>query len=144
MLYVVGLGLSDEKDITVKGLEVSQGPLAILGRFGRSAKPRSGCAIPKSYARPCRRVELASTMSTDPLPLLHAYTDHTQAVKSCARIYLEYYTSILTVPTERLEAFYGKPIIPAYRETVELEADEILRDADKENVAFLVAGDPLR
>lgn len=65
-------------------------------------------------------------------------------MKGCSRIYLEYYTSILTVPTERLEAFYGKPIIPAYRETVELEADEILRDADKEDVAFLVAGDPLR
>jgi hypothetical protein len=48
------------------------------------------------------------------------------------------------VSTEKLEAFYGKPVIPAYRETVELEADEILRDADKENVAFLVAGDPLR
>lgn len=28
MLYVIGLGLSDEKDITVKGLEVS------LGSFG--------------------------------------------------------------------------------------------------------------
>lgn len=50
----------------------------------------------------------------------------------------------MTVPQDRLEAFYGKPIIPAYRETVELEADEILRDADKEDVAFLVAGDPLR
>lgn len=50
----------------------------------------------------------------------------------------------MTVSQDRLEAFYGKPIIPAYRETVELEADEILRDADKEDVAFLVAGDPLR
>lgn len=26
MLYVIGLGLSDEKDITVKGLEVSSYP----------------------------------------------------------------------------------------------------------------------
>lgn len=28
MLYVIGLGLSDEKDITVKGLEVSFSPFA--------------------------------------------------------------------------------------------------------------------
>lgn len=41
------------------------------------------------------------------------------------------------------EAFYGRPIITATRETVELEADEILRDADKVDVAFLVVGDPL-
>jgi diphthine synthase len=40
--------------------------------------------------------------------------------------------------------FYGKEVIPAYRETVELESDEILLNADKEDVAFLVAGDPLR
>jgi len=86
MLYVIGLGLSDEKDITVKGLE---------------------------------------------------------AVKGCSRVYLESYTSILMVPKERLEAFYGREVITATRETVELEAYEILRDADKEDVAFLVVGDPL-
>lgn len=59
-------------------------------------------------------------------------------------------TSWLVQPASRLSLlirvqteFYGKEVIPAYRETVELESDEILRDADKENVAFLVAGDPL-
>ncbi|KAJ9118701.1 hypothetical protein QFC22_003921 [Naganishia vaughanmartiniae] len=86
MLYVIGLGLSDEKDITVKGLE---------------------------------------------------------AVRRCERIYLEAYTSILMVPKERLEEFYGKPVITATRETVELESDDILQDADKVDVAFLVVGDPL-
>jgi diphthine synthase len=86
MLYVIGLGLSDEKDITVKGLE---------------------------------------------------------AVRRCSRVYLESYTSILMVEKERLEAFYGRPVITATRETVELEADEILKGADKEDVAFLVVGDPL-
>ncbi|KAI8921268.1 tetrapyrrole methylase [Powellomyces hirtus] len=85
VLYIIGLGLSDEKDITVKGLE---------------------------------------------------------AVKSCERIYLEAYTSILTVGKERLEAFYEKPIVIADREMVESEADVILKDADKVNVAFLVVGDP--
>ena len=33
-------------------------------------------------------------------------------------------------------------MIVADREFVEGEAEEILRDADKENVAFLVVGDP--
>ncbi len=46
------------------------------------------------------------------------------------------------ISTERLEEFYGKKIIVATRETVELESDDILRDADKVDVAFLVVGDP--
>ncbi|ORY53821.1 Diphthine synthase [Rhizoclosmatium globosum] len=85
MLYIVGLGLGDEKDITVKGLE---------------------------------------------------------AVKSCNRIYLEHYTAILTVPKERLEALYGKPVLLADREMVESDLNSILEGADKVNVAFLVVGDP--
>ncbi|KAG2055534.1 Diphthine synthase [Suillus hirtellus] len=85
MFYVIGLGLCDEKDITVRGLE---------------------------------------------------------AVKSCSRIYLEAYTSILMVNKDRLEAFYGKSLILADRDMVELESDDILRDAATENVAFLVVGDP--
>ncbi|WVN91113.1 diphthine synthase [Cryptococcus depauperatus CBS 7841] len=86
MFYVIGLGLSDEKDITVKGLEV---------------------------------------------------------VRRSERVYLESYTSILMVEKEKLEAFYERPVITATRELVELEADEILKDADKVDVAFLVVGDPL-
>jgi diphthine synthase len=85
MLYIIGLGLSDEKDITVKGLE---------------------------------------------------------AVKSCEKIYLEAYTSILMVDKIRLEDFYGKPVQIADREMVESMSDEILENADKINVAFLVVGDP--
>ncbi|KAI9203294.1 tetrapyrrole methylase [Polychytrium aggregatum] len=63
-------------------------------------------------------------------------------VKSCDRVYLEAYTSILMVGKEKLEALYGKEIIVADRETVESEADSILANADKINVAFLVVGDP--
>ncbi|KIJ66014.1 hypothetical protein HYDPIDRAFT_174764 [Hydnomerulius pinastri MD-312] len=85
MLYVIGLGLCDEKDITVRGLE---------------------------------------------------------AVKSSTRVYLEAYTSILMVQKERLEAFYGKDLIVADRDMVETQSDEILRNADKEDVSFLVVGDP--
>ncbi|KAI8803866.1 diphthine synthase [Cladochytrium replicatum] len=85
MLFIVGLGLADERDITVKGLE---------------------------------------------------------AVKSCERVYLEAYTSILMVDKEKLESFYGKKITIADREMVESEADVILAGADSINVAFLVVGDP--
>uniref|UniRef100_A0A3Q3KJJ6 diphthine methyl ester synthase n=1 Tax=Monopterus albus TaxID=43700 RepID=A0A3Q3KJJ6_MONAL len=85
MLYLIGLGLGDATDITVKGL---------------------------------------------------------QAVKSCSRVYLEAYTSILTVGKEALEEYYGKQLILADRDLVEQGADEILKDADMTDVAFLVVGDP--
>ncbi|KAI8067628.1 diphthine synthase [Gilbertella persicaria] len=85
MLYVIGLGLGDEKDITVAGLE---------------------------------------------------------AVKSSERIYLEAYTSILTVGKEKLEEYYEKPVVIADREMVESDSDTILANADTVNVSFLVVGDP--
>ncbi|GAQ41900.1 diphthine synthase [Aspergillus tubingensis] len=85
MLYLVGLGLADETDITVRGLEI---------------------------------------------------------VKKAERVYLEAYTAILLVDKEKLEAFYGRPVIEADREKVESGSDEILADADKVDVAFLVVGDP--
>lgn len=87
VLYFIGLGLGDENDITLKGLE---------------------------------------------------------AVKTCHKIYLENYTSILSVGKERLEKLYGKEVIIAYRETVEKEMDYILEDISKDkerDYAFLVVGD---
>jgi diphthine methyl ester synthase len=86
VLYVIGLGLGDEKDITVRGLE---------------------------------------------------------AVKSCKRLYLEFYTSILGIDNAKLEAFYGVPVILADRTMVESEADSIYLAAKEENIGFLVVGDPL-
>jgi len=85
MFYVIGLGLGDAKDVTVKGLEI---------------------------------------------------------IKKCDRVYLETYTSILTVQQEALEEFYGRSLIAADRELVESNADEILPRSEDENVAFLVVGDP--
>ncbi|KAJ4375117.1 diphthine synthase [Neocucurbitaria cava] len=85
MLYLVGLGLADEKDITVKGLEI---------------------------------------------------------VKKAERVYLEAYTAVLLVEKVVLEAFYGREVIIADREMVESSSDDILADADKVDVAFLVVGDP--
>lgn len=40
------------------------------------------------------------------------------------------------------EAFYGKELILADRDTVETQSDDILRNADKEDVCLLVVGDP--
>jgi diphthine methyl ester synthase len=84
-LYIIGLGLGDEKDITLKGVE---------------------------------------------------------AIGKCEVVWLESYTSVLAVSSERLEALYGKPVRIAYRETVESEADSILGPAKSGHVAFLVVGDP--
>ncbi|KAJ9624024.1 diphthine synthase [Taxawa tesnikishii (nom. ined.)] len=85
MLYIIGLGLADEKDISVKGLEV---------------------------------------------------------VRKAERVYLEAYTAILLVDKEQLEAYYGRSIVIADREMVESSSEEIMKDADKVDVAFLVVGDP--
>ncbi|XP_064605498.1 diphthine methyl ester synthase-like [Liolophura sinensis] len=85
MLYLVGLGLGDAKDITFKGLEV---------------------------------------------------------VKRAKRVYLEAYTSILTVGKDALEEFYGREVILADRDMVETEADVILEGAQSDDIAFLVVGDP--
>jgi len=65
-----------------------------------------------------------------------------QIVRSCARVYLEAYTSILLVDKTRLEAFYGKDVILADRDMVETDSDAILAGAAEVNVAFLVVGDP--
>lgn len=87
MLWLIGLGLHDEQDITVRGLEV---------------------------------------------------------VRRCTRVFLENYTSILHVPVERLEAFYGRPVEVADRKLVESAAEVILDAAAVESaeVALLVVGDP--
>ncbi|CCC67438.1 hypothetical protein NCAS_0A08800 [Naumovozyma castellii] len=66
-----------------------------------------------------------------------------EAIKKCSRVYLEHYTSILMAATqEELEEYYGKAVILADRELVETGSADILRNADKEDVAFLVVGDP--
>ena len=85
MLYFIGLGLGDAKDITVRGLEI---------------------------------------------------------VKKCDKVFLEHYTSILTVGKEELEKFYGREVILADRDLVEQGADEILDGALEQEIAFLVVGDP--
>lgn len=65
-----------------------------------------------------------------------------EVVKAAKRVYLEAYTSILTVGKDALEAYYGREVILADRDMVETESDMLLEDSEKEDVAFLVVGDP--
>ncbi|EDO17598.1 hypothetical protein Kpol_1061p22 [Vanderwaltozyma polyspora DSM 70294] len=66
-----------------------------------------------------------------------------EIVKKCSRVYLEHYTSILMAASkEELEEFYGNKVILADRELVESGAEEILKNSETEDVAFLVVGDP--
>jgi len=84
-LYLIGLGLYDEKDVTLRGLEI---------------------------------------------------------IKRCDVVYLEYYTSILGVSKEKLEAVYGREIIAAPRDMVEKKAEELfVQRAKDQDVALLVVGD---
>ena len=86
VLYLIGLGLCNEKDITVKGLEY---------------------------------------------------------IKQSDYIYMEYYTSILGIDSTKLEEYYGKKIILADREMIEIGFDkEILEKAKSSKVSLLVVGDP--
>ena len=86
VLHLVGVGLGDEQDITLKGLN---------------------------------------------------------ALKRCSKIYLEAYTSVLTVPKEQLEEAWGVVIEIADRQLCEEGCEEaILQRAMTEEVALLVVGDP--
>ena len=86
VLYLIGLGLCNEKDITVRGLEY---------------------------------------------------------IKQSDFVYMEYYTSILGIDSSKLEEYYGKKIILADREMIEIDFDkEILEKAKTNKVALLVVGDP--
>ena len=86
VLYLIGLGLCNEKDITVRGLEY---------------------------------------------------------IKQSEYIYMEYYTSILGIDSTKLEEYYGKKIILADREMIEIDFDkEILEKAKSSKVSLLVVGDP--
>jgi diphthine synthase len=90
-----------------------------------------------------RRTSLSRASRSAYPPLTVVDGADSQAVKRCERVYLESYTSILMISKEKLEAFYGREVITATREMVELESDEMVRNADKVDVAFLVVGDPL-
>jgi diphthine synthase len=61
--------------------------------------------------------------------------------KTC-KVYIEVYTSFLTVPLENLENLLQKEITVLTRKDVE-ETQTFLKEAQTTDVAFLVVGDPL-
>lgn len=64
-------------------------------------------------------------------------------VKAASKVFLEAYTSILSVDKEQLETFYGRSIVIADRGFVEEDAELILDAAfETGGAAFLVVGDP--
>ncbi|CDJ59260.1 diphthine synthase, putative [Eimeria maxima] len=85
VLTLVGLGLNDERDISIRGLE---------------------------------------------------------AVRAADIVYLENYTATLNVDANRLERFFGKPIVLADRDFVEGRAEAMIEAATTKRVACLVVGDP--
>jgi len=86
VLYIIGLGLGTERDITLRGLD---------------------------------------------------------AIKSSSKLFLESYTSVLCVNSEKLEQLYEKPVVIATRDMVESECHLIVDPAKDEDVSFLVVGDPV-
>ncbi len=87
VLYLIGIGLSDEKDISLRGKEIAG---------------------------------------------------------KCSKVYLEYYTSRLGCPIEKIEKAIGKKIFLADRDLVEKKAeDTLLEEARLSDVALLVIGDPM-
>ena len=83
-LNIIGIGLGDEKDVTVRGLEL---------------------------------------------------------IRKSSKVYLESYTSVLQCSIEKMEELYGKKVIPAYREKIERQAEQILEEAKTEEVSLLIIGD---
>ena len=66
-----------------------------------------------------------------------------EIVKSCDKIYLEAYTSLLSSTIEELSEFYGKEIILADRNQSEQGMDDFIQSAKDKDIAFLVIGDPV-
>jgi diphthine synthase len=79
---------------------------------------------------------------------LYDKTDVSEKGLACIRsadyVYLECYTSLLMGTTiEELGNYYGKPVHPLFRQDVEQSPEPMLERAEKWNVVFLCAGDPM-
>lgn len=67
-----------------------------------------------------------------------------EAIRNADTVFLEVYTSVLTGSSiQKLEEFYGKKIIPLYREDVEIKSERIIEAAKNGNAVFLTAGDSM-
>ncbi len=65
-----------------------------------------------------------------------------EAVKKCSKVYCEVYTNLIDIEKKKLEKILGVKINFLQRKDVE-EKDFIIEEAEKENIGFLVGGDPL-
>jgi diphthine synthase len=65
-------------------------------------------------------------------------------IRSADRVFLECYTSrLMGTTTEELSGYYGRSVSPLYRDDVEQHPDAFLDEAEKKQVVFLCAGDPM-
>ena len=123
MFYIIGLGLSDEKDITLRGLEVKMPESARLGIsldiYFTSGRQIIFSSIPRG---------------------IHEHSHCSKGALGKSHLRLGRVFDITFSPLK--EEFYGKPLILADRDMVEAESDEILRDAQIQDVSLLVVGDP--
>ena len=55
------------------------------------------------------------------------------AIKECDFLYLDIYTSILSISKEKLEQFYSKQVIEADRDVIEQDMDKILDSIKEKN-----------
>lgn len=115
MFYLIGLGLCDEKDITVKGLEVG----LLLD---------SGLHLRIKAVRGCSRVYLEAYTSILMIEQTKLVINPRSTMPFCTELCQE--------------EFYGKTLIMADRDTVESDSDTILDGAGQTDVALLVVGDP--
>jgi diphthine synthase len=146
MLFLIGLGLGDEKDITVKGLEIVrrcakvflESYTAILGVD--RAKLQEFYKVWQCSRRPCAHDRMGQYFSGPPCILR-------------APFFIFFSLPFFSFPFSR-ERGEGRvrqgslarqmPILEADREFVEQKADKMIIDAAKDqDVALLVVGDPL-
>ncbi|WVZ56957.1 hypothetical protein U9M48_007415 [Paspalum notatum var. saurae] len=131
MLYIVGLGLGDERDITVRGLDA---------------------------VRSCSKIYMEAytsllSLGLDPAALanlvrlpfsLFSWPPTTRSSKclcvACPQLLLTGVVVFSCVCVQ--EKLYGKEITVADREMVEERVDQVLSEAADADVAFLVVGDP--
>ena len=65
-------------------------------------------------------------------------------IRKADRVFLECYTSrLMGASLADLEEYYGRPVTPLYRADVEQDPEEMLSEAQKKDVVFLCAGDPM-
>ena len=114
VLFIIGLGLGDEKDITVRALEAVRKCEFVFLEYYTSIL---GAKLPE---------------------MVRTWKDAGRVVSTCNPA-VPHSHIFFSVCQEKL---YGKKIIVADRHMVESEANKFLDPAKDKNVAFLVVGDP--